>query len=136
MPVEPGPHDLETLPVVLGPGGDASPRAMGPGFYEALDRDFDGFAGHLLIAKHVFEEAWPTWEMHPAGDEIVYLLFGEVDFVLWTGTGEEVLRVDRPGSYVVVPKGTWHTARPRRPSGLLFVTPGEGTQNTETPGGS
>jgi quercetin dioxygenase-like cupin family protein len=34
-----------------------------------------------------------------------------------------------PGSFVIVPKGTWHTARIAKPTSMLFVTPGEGTQN-------
>ena len=119
--------------MVTGPDGGATPKAVTPAFYEELDREFDGFAGHVLISQHAFAEAWPGWEMHPKGDEIVYLLSGEVDFVLWTGAGERVLRVDRPGSYIVVPKGTWHTARPRGPAGLLFITPGQGTEHARTP---
>jgi hypothetical protein len=33
------------------------------------------------------------------------------------------------GSYVVVPKGVWHTARTSVATRMLFVTPGEGTEN-------
>jgi len=53
--------------------------------------------------------------------------------VLWIDETEQTLRVNQPGSYVVVPKRTWHTARPRAPTKMLFVTPGEGTLNAETP---
>ena len=38
-------------------------------------------------------------------------------------------RLRDPGSYVVVPKGTWHTARTSVPTRMLFMTPGEGTEN-------
>ena len=31
--------------------------------------------------------------------------------------------------HVVVPKGTWHTARTSVPTKMLFVTPGQGTEN-------
>ena len=43
------------------------------------------------------------------------------------------VRVNVPGSYLVVPKGVWHTARPNAATTLLFVTPGEGTLNAESP---
>jgi hypothetical protein len=28
-----------------------------------------------------------------------------------------------------VPRGTWHTTKVHAPSSMLFITPGEGTQN-------
>lgn len=135
MAIEPGPYDLETTQVILGPRMDATAKAVTPEFYAELDREFDGFAGHVLVARHAFSAAWPGWEMHPRGDEIVCLLSGDIDFVLWTGGGESVVHLDQPGSCVVVPKGTWHTARPRRPTEMLFFTPGEGTAHAPTPPG-
>ena len=134
MASDPGPFDLETTRLILGPGGTATPKAVTPAFYEELDLEFGGFAGHVLVSRHAFSEAWPGWEIHPKGDEIVYLLSGDVDFVFWSDAGETTLRVDRPGMCIVVPTGTWHTARPRRPSEMLFFTPGEGTRHTNEPG--
>lgn len=129
-----GPFRLDEMRLVVGPSGDATPKRVTPDFYAQLDADFGDFNGHSLVAEHTFEEAWPTWEMHPAGDEFVYLLEGDVDFVLWIDAAEQTVRVAEPGSYVVVPKGTWHTARPRQRTRMLFVTPGEGTRNAEKPG--
>ncbi len=126
-------HSLKETPVVTAPSGAATPRPWSANFYDDLDKDFSGFAGHRLIAEHGFSEPWPTWEMHPAGDEIVYLLSGDTDFVFWINGAEQVLRFDKPGSYVVVPKGVWHTARPRAESRMLFITPGEGTLNEAQP---
>ena len=134
MTTDPGPFDLASTRLILNPEADAIPKAVTPNFYGELDAEFDGFAGHVLISQHEFDEAWPSWEMHPKGDEIVFLLQGDVDFVLWTDAGEKTVRVDRPGSTIVVPKGTWHTARPLKPTTMLFVTPGEGTENAEEPG--
>ena len=37
----------------------------------ALDERFGDFGGHSLIASFSFEEYWPTWEVHPHGDEFV-----------------------------------------------------------------
>ncbi|MPY71334.1 MAG: cupin domain-containing protein [Alphaproteobacteria bacterium] len=133
MSFDAGPFDLQSTPLVLGPQGKATPKEMTPDFYAELAREFDRFAGHVLVSRHEFEEPWPTWEMHPKGDEMVCLLFGDVDFVLRGEDGEQVVRVDRPGDYVVVPRGVWHTVRPRTRSSMLFVTPGEGTENAESP---
>jgi hypothetical protein len=71
--------------------------------------------------------------MHPAGDEIVCLLAGDIDFVLRIDGSERRLRLERPGCYLIVPRATWHTALPRVPSSLLFITPGEGTENRTAP---
>ena len=134
MPPDAGPFNLDVTRLVLGSGGEATPKNVSPAFYEELGAEFNPFAGHVLIAQHDCDEPWPTWEMHPKGDEFVYLIEGDVDFVLMREAGEEILRVNEPGTYVVVPQGIWHTARPRKPTKLLFVTPGEGTLNAETPG--
>ena len=128
-----GPHHLSKTPAILTPAMQLVTKAFGPGFYESLDGEFEGFVGHSLIQIHAFESAWPTWEMHPKGDELVCLIEGDVDFVLRVDGEDQVVRVNEPGSYVVVPKGIWHTARPHTPTKMLFVTPGEGTQNEESP---
>lgn len=133
MTTDPGPFDLDSTRLILSPEANATPKAVTPGFYEELETEFSGFAGHVLVSQHAFGEAWGSWEMHPKGDEIVYLLEGDVDFVLRDGEGERTVRVDRPGTCIVVPKGIWHTARPRKPTAMLFVTPGEGTQIAQEP---
>jgi hypothetical protein len=42
---------------------------------------------------------------------------------------EETVSLLHPGSFVIVPKATWHTARTSVPTQMLFVTPGAGTEN-------
>lgn len=106
---------------------------VSPSLYADLDRDFSGFGGHVLIAAHEFSSDWPTWEKHPAGDEIVMLLSGQATLVVRTGTGDESIVLEKAGSYVVIPRNTWHTARVPRSARMLFVTPGEGTENREAP---
>jgi quercetin dioxygenase-like cupin family protein len=69
--------------------------------------------------------------MHPKGDEIVYLLSGAVTFILEREHGHEAIELNEPGSYVIVPRGTWHTARTKDPASMLFITAGEGTQHRE-----
>jgi uncharacterized cupin superfamily protein len=114
---------------VLQPDQSATLVKVSPEVYEELDRRFDGFKGRTLVSSYSFDSDWPTWERHPAGDEVVCLLSGDVEMVLQREGGEEVTRLREPGAYVVVPKGTWHTARTRMPTTMLFVTPGQDTQN-------
>ena len=103
--------------------------------YANLDATFGAFAGHSLISCYTFKSDWPTWEVHPHGDEFVILLDGEIELVLGgdTAADDEVVRLQSPGDFVIVPRNTWHTGRVSRSAKCLFVTPGEGTENLEQP---
>ena len=133
MTASSGPHLLTQAPFIMAPDGRGHVKPWGPSFYEELDQQFDGFRGHVLVTTFAFSEPWDTWEVHPEGDELVYLLSGSADFVLRQGGADHILTVREPGSYVVVPKNTWHTARPHEPTQMLFITPGEGTLNAAQP---
>ena len=126
-------HNVDTDRLILGPDGAVTVKAVTSNFYEELDAEFDGFKGHTLVQTFEFSEPWGMWEMHPHGDEIVYLISGDVDFALFEDGTERVVRVDQPGLAVVVPRGVWHTARPRTATRMLFITPGEGTRNESEP---
>jgi oxalate decarboxylase/phosphoglucose isomerase-like protein (cupin superfamily) len=67
--------------------------------------------------------------MHPNGDEVVCLLSGQVTFILDHKAGNLEIDMNESGDLVIVPKGTWHTAKVRVPSKMLFITAGEGTQH-------
>ena len=101
--------------------------------YAELDERYGGFGGHLLVACHDFESDWPTWEIHPHGDELVSLVAGDAELVIRTDEGDRSARLSNPGDFVVVPRNTWHTARVHAPTTMMFVTPGEGTENREAP---
>ena len=133
MAIEPGPHDLDKMRFIFGPAGQGVVKEASPTFYEELDQEFPDFRGHLLIQRFTFDEPWPTWEVHPEGDEFVYLLEGDTEFILRREGVSSSVRLNEPGSYVVVPQGAWHTARPYTTTTMLFVTPGEGTLNKVEP---
>ena len=128
-------HHIEKTRAIFRPDNLVALKTVTENFFPELDNDFGDFADHLLVSQYDFEEKWPTWEIHPHGDELVLLLSGDTDMVLATDDGEEVIRVSTPGEYVIVPRGTWHTARPYAPTSMLFLTPGEGTLNALEPGG-
>lgn len=118
---------------VLKPDMLVDQRPVTADFYEQLDVSYESFANHVLISAHHFTEDWPTWEIHPKGDEVVVLTSGKATFLLKQDNGETAVTLDKPGSYVVVPKNTWHTARISENASMMFITPGEGTLNEETP---
>lgn len=61
------------------------------------------------------------------------ILSGKATLVMRTESGDESVVLEVPGSYVVIPHNTWHTARVSQSSRMLFITPGEGTENREEP---
>jgi hypothetical protein len=125
--------NLATERAVFTPSLEAKTKTLSPAFYPELEAEFNGFAGHLLISQHYFTEDWPTWEVHPAGDEFVTLITGDITLVLWQDQQEHALRLSTPSDFVIIPKGVWHTARVQAPTTMLFVTPGEGTKNAAAP---
>ena len=115
--------------VVMQPDKTAAIEAADEGLYERLDANYQDFHGHELIACHDFSEDWPTWEIHPHGDEFVMLMSGEVTLTLLVDDEPQRTTLSREGEYVIVPRNTWHTAATSVPTRMLFVTPGEGTLN-------
>jgi mannose-6-phosphate isomerase-like protein (cupin superfamily) len=68
------------------------------------------------------------WEIHPAGDELLMLLSGEVDLILEQRPRDRRIRL-RAGKAFIVPRGRWHRFVIRRPCKLLFCTPACGTRH-------
>lgn len=121
--------DLAKTYIVMGPNLTATAVDVAPTIWQDLGRSFGDFRGHLLVAKFDFDADWPSWEMHPAGDEIVVLLSGRADIILEQAGGHQIKSLAQAGSFVIVPKGSWHTGRIAVPTSLMFVTPGEGTEH-------
>lgn len=125
--------DIASKFVVMSDRFEADVMPLTNTLYAELEDRYGGFVGHALIASHSFDGDWPTWEVHPKGDEFVMLLSGEADMVFAAEAGDETIRLSRFGQYVIVPRGVWHTARVPVSASMLFITPGEGTENREQP---
>ena len=68
-------------------------------------------------------------EMHPDGDELLYLISGSVE-VCYEDAGTEQSFPLQPGEACIVPKGIWHKVRLlENPSQLLHITPGPGGEH-------
>lgn len=115
--------------VVLTPNKTAGTVMNSPTVFQDLDREYGDFKNHELIALFEFQQDWPSWEIHPNGDEIVVLLSGRATFVLKLEYGKREIALQQPGDSVIVPRGVWHTARIDVPTRMVFITPGEGTLN-------
>ena len=114
--------------VHLAPDGSAERLAGGDRFWSMPEPELDRYGEGWLISEFECASDWSSWEMHPAGEEFVYLLSGEAVLLLEEAAGLAEVPLSGRGA-VVVPKGVWHTAKIRRPSRMLFVTRGHGTRH-------
>ena len=126
---DPGPFDLDATFLRLRGEGSVEALPVGKDFWPRLmSGQLGSFHHEYLVTSARYEADWPGWEQHPLGEEIVFLLSGAVTFVLEIEGVHRRVGLATPGSYVLVPRGTWHTAKLRVPSRLLFITAGEGTR--------
>jgi mannose-6-phosphate isomerase-like protein (cupin superfamily) len=123
---------LARFPVHLGPGATAvaQPEFTGDmvwyGDY-GTRHDVDG-KDAWLVATHRFTSSWDSWEVHPAGHEVVYCISGMMTLHQEFPDG----RVDQvtisAGEYAINPPGVWHTADIEGGAEALFITAGWGTE--------
>lgn len=125
-----GPFNLASTFLRLRNDVSVEPLSVNDAFWQKIAAgQLGSFHNEYLVATYVFDADWPMWEMHPNGDEIVCLLSGSVAFILETADGPKSFELSEAGSYVIVPKGSWHTAKANGPCRMLFITAGEGTQH-------
>jgi mannose-6-phosphate isomerase-like protein (cupin superfamily) len=130
MMVQSGPLEFSSTYLRLRADASVEPLPVDNTFWQRImSGQLGDFHHEFLIAGSTFDRDWATWEMHPNGDEIVCLLFGAVTFLLEEALGTKEIELKDSGAYVVIPKGTWHTARTPGQCRMLFITPGEGTQH-------
>jgi len=125
-------RSLFTHPIHLGLGATAiaQPEFTGMDWYEAYGQRHaaDGREGRL-VSMYRFEESWTSWEVHPAGEEVVVCLEGAMTLHQELPDGTKATVTLGPGDYAINPAGAWHTADIDGSALALFITPGEGTEN-------
>jgi mannose-6-phosphate isomerase-like protein (cupin superfamily) len=62
-------------------------------------------------------------EVHPDGDELLYLVSGAITVRLELPAGDRTVDI-AAGEALVVPMGTWHRITLRQPGTLIHITPG------------
>ncbi len=106
-------------------GGDGFWERLAAGGDPAVERMATG--GWMVMTFHN-ARTWPTWEVHPEGDELVHLIGGHLDLLLELPGGVATVPMTA-GRTIVVPQGVWHTAVVHEPGDTLHVTFGKGTEN-------
>jgi mannose-6-phosphate isomerase-like protein (cupin superfamily) len=130
------PFDLMNTFVHLKDGGDTMSFKPPPFFWQELaERNFKspetkrvGEDDGWLITAHDFAKCTGPWEMHPLGDEILFLITGELDVEFENKNEEHVVQL-KMGMTCVVPKGIWHRQIVKEPGMLLGITYGKNTQH-------
>ena len=118
--------------VHLGLGARAveQPPFTGMEWYEAYGarHGADGAEGRL-VSQYSFTADWTSWEMHPAGDEVVICTAGTMVLVQEQADGARTRTALGAGEYAINPAGVWHTADVAEGASAIFITAGEGTQH-------
>ena len=85
------------------------------------------FSGVTFGVATMSENSPHGGEMHPDGDEVLYLISGKVRVVFVDDDDEEDVDVG-PGDGLVVPKGVWHRVDIIEPCQIVYLTPGPNNQ--------
>ena len=124
--------DLRGNPLHLGLGATAvvQPLFTGMEWYaDYVTRNaVDGNEGRLVTMSR-FTANWDSWEMHPAGDEVVLCLSGQMTLYQEHADGTAATVTIGPNEYAINPPGTWHTADVEEEATALFITAGMGTEH-------
>jgi quercetin dioxygenase-like cupin family protein len=123
---------LSRFPLHLGLGATAIPQPEMTGgmeWYQGYGERHggDGAEGRL-VSMHSFTGNWDSWEMHPAGDEVVVCTAGEMTLHQEFPDGTTASVTIRNGEYAINPPGVWHTADIAEAATALFITAGLGTE--------
>jgi len=100
----------------------ATPLAVDPSFWTHSAANRHELTQGRILSAFDYTTTWSWWERHPVGDELLFLISGDVDFHLDDAAGPRMVPL-RPGQAAIVPEGAWHRAVVRCASRLLFVTP-------------
>ncbi len=119
--------DLMQTYLSLKKSGEIEKLEGGDKFWSKSGEELDKLGEDWLITEFSFDEDWKSWEMHPNGEEIVYLLSGAMDLILEKNENRETIELREKG-LVVIPRQTWHTAKVLKPSKMLIITLGKETQ--------
>lgn len=126
------PRRLDENFIHLGLGATAVPQPPfdGMAWYEGYGARYaaDGAEGRL-VSMYEFTESWDSWEMHPAGSEVVICIAGTMTLVQEHPDGRTETVALAAGEYAINGPGVWHTADIEGVTSAIFITAGEGTQH-------
>ena len=95
-------RSLFDFPIHLGRGAKAipEPQFSGPEWYDGyIERHGDDLDEGRLVSLYRFEESWTSWEVHPAGDEVVCVVQGHMTLHQELPDGSKASHELGPGEY-------------------------------------
>jgi mannose-6-phosphate isomerase-like protein (cupin superfamily) len=120
-------YDLENTYLLLDGSGGVKATPGGEAFWRGVADNPD--AGGTLVVVSAGDGDWTTWEMHPAGDEVLVLLNGSLAMIFEHPDGRTTRHGVAPGGTLIVPAGVWHRAVDQKAVRMLFITFGAGTRH-------
>jgi oxalate decarboxylase/phosphoglucose isomerase-like protein (cupin superfamily) len=126
------PFDLETTYLALDGAGAVRAYPGGEAFWRNIDTN--PVAGGTLVTVMDGQGAWPHWEMHPNGDEVLVALEGSARLMFEHPDGRTEVHEVAAGATLIVPAGVWHRAVDQRGLKMLFITYGAGTTHRPVSG--
>jgi mannose-6-phosphate isomerase-like protein (cupin superfamily) len=116
--IEPGrPVDLSGEVVGIG-WADRRARLV-----EQTGRGPQRIDGYTVGAPELTGDPPHGGEVHPDGDELLYMVSGAVTVRLELPGGDRTVELGA-GDALVVPQGVWHLVTMREPGRLIHITPG------------
>ena len=120
-------RDLTATYVHLATGPEVASIEVTPDFWPTIDERTELHTGRLVTGL-TMDDDWDTWEMHPAGDEVIIFQEGTAHVHFDDGDTVAEFDVSAP-DYFVVPTGTWHTMDARGHARMIVITWGEDTRH-------
>jgi mannose-6-phosphate isomerase-like protein (cupin superfamily) len=124
-------RDRDTTPIPIGVPFDPSQQTVGIG-RDTNDARFvkpnpggppRRIDGYSVGAPMITRDPPHNGEMHPDGDELLYVVSGRFAVTLELDAEHRDVEL-REGDALVVPRGVWHLVRMQEPGRLVHVTPG------------
>jgi mannose-6-phosphate isomerase-like protein (cupin superfamily) len=128
------PVDLASMFVHLSNRGEADLIRLSPSFWRGSSgKRYDWVVGTFAFRSS--RDLHSTLqEVHPAADELLYVISGAIDAVIEEDGTERAVALDA-GEATIVPRGAWHRLVMRRPGKLLFINSRTGMQSRRAANG-
>jgi hypothetical protein len=125
-------HDI-TRPIPVGVPFDPAQETVGLAttgearFMAHTDGPPPRLDGYTVGAPVITHDPPHAGEMHPDGDEVLFVFSGRFHVSLELDAEPEPRKVElRAGDALVVPRGVWHLVEVQEAGRLVHVTPGPG----------
>ncbi len=115
------PIDLSETYTLLHSTGDVEKVKGGDEFWKTHRSIHDRVGQHWLFSEHFYQKDWTEWKMHPAGDEIIYLLDGSINVIINQANLSNTLKL-RSNGVITIPRRVWYTIQVISPCHVLNIS--------------